>query len=125
VDDDTGLPNADLLTQVYRAIENVRPLAVTFGVFAPEVVTVTIAMRLQVEQGPVPEAVQSAVKAALRGYIDALGLGQSLAWSRLNQLAYDASPQVTNVTHLLVNGTTRDVTVTVRQTIKAGVITLH
>jgi uncharacterized phage protein gp47/JayE len=125
VDDGSGMPTADMLAQVSHAIEAVRPLAIPFGVFAPEVIPVTVELTLHVAEGAVPEAVQAVVKTAIRDYINALDLGVGLAWSRLSQLAYDASPLITNVTGVLLNGKINDIALTVRQTLKTGVITIH
>ncbi len=125
IDDGTGMPTADLLAHVYSAIDAVRPLAVNFGVFAPDVVKVNVEMALHVKDGAVPEAVQDAVRAKITQYINALGLGEGLAWSRLSQLAYDASPLITNVTGIKLNQDTQDIHVTVRQTLKAHIVTLH
>jgi hypothetical protein len=58
-------------------------------------------------------------------YINALGLGQGLAWSRLSQLAYDASPLMTNVTGVRLNQDIQDLQITVRQTLKVDTVILH
>lgn len=125
IDDGTGVPTADLLAHVYSAIDAVRPLAITFGVFAPEVVKVNVEMTLHVKEGAVPEEVQETVKVKITQYINALNLGESLAWTRLSQLAYDASPLITNVTGVRLNQDIQDIQITVRQILKVDAIILH
>jgi hypothetical protein len=62
------------------------------------------------------------VQTAITNAINALGLGNSLPFTRLAQIAYDASPYVTNVTGVTLNGATADLAATKQQTIKAGTV---
>jgi len=126
VDDGTGYPAADFLAQVYAAVDAVRPVASTFGVFPPDVLPVDVAAAITTAPGYGHAATAQTVAAALTGYIDALALGQMLSWSRLIQVAYDASPGVQSVTALSVgDGTAGDLRATARQIIKAGAITVN
>ena len=64
------------------------------------------------------QAIAVQVQAALVAYINSLPLGAALTYSRLAQVAYDASPAVTNVTNTLLNGSTADLPATSLQVIK-------
>lgn len=75
-------------------------------------------MAITTASGYTHSAVVSTVQAALLNYINTLPLGTTLAYSRLAQIAYDASPAVTNVTGVTLNGGTSDVTATALQVIK-------
>lgn len=124
VDDGTGSPGSTFLSNVANAIDAVRGVSIRFGVFAPVVVTANVGMTITTAAGYDHAAVVGLVGTALRSYINALLLGQTLTYSRLAQVAYDASPGVTNVTAVLLNGATADVTATSQQVIKAGTVTV-
>lgn len=118
VDDGTGAPGSTFLATVANAIDAVRPLCSSFGVFGPVVVNAAVGMTCAVASGYDPVATKALVVTALKNYINALGLGQTLTYSRLAQIAYDASPGVTNVTGVTLNGGVSDLVATSQQTIK-------
>ncbi|MCP3017555.1 baseplate J/gp47 family protein [Cupriavidus basilensis] len=118
VDDGTGAPGSTFLATVANAIDAARPLCSSFGVFGPVVVNAAVAMTCAVASGYDPVATKALVVTALKNYINALGLGQTLTYSRLAQIAYDASPGVTNVTGVTLNGGVSDLVATSQQTIK-------
>jgi len=124
VDDGTGAPGGTFLSTVSNAIDAVRPVCSTFGVFAPVVVTANVSMTISTAAGYDHNSVVALVGTAIRNYINALTLGQALTYSRLAQLAYDASAGVSNVTAVLLNGATADVAATSQQVIKAGTVTV-
>lgn len=122
INDGSGFPPSSLINSVGSAIEAVRPLCSTFGVHAPTVETAAISMTLTTSSGYTHSAVVALVQVALLSYIQSLVLGQTLAYSILSKVAYDASPGVTNVTNVLLNGATADLTATAQQVIVAGTI---
>lgn len=124
VDDGTGNPGATLLSTIYNAIDAVRPICSTFGVFGPVLVTANVSMTITTAAGYDHPTVVAQVAAALADYINSLSIGQTLAYSRLAQVAYDASPGVTNAASILLNSGTADVTATAKQIIKAGTVTV-
>lgn len=118
VDDGTGTPTETLIATVYNAVEAVRPLAVSFSVFAPVVVKVKVQMKIQT-RGVDHLAAAAQVTEVIKNYLNALGLGAALPYTRLAQLAYDASPAVMNVTAVQLNNATDDLIATPKQTFKA------
>lgn len=124
VDDGTGAPSGTLLTSVANAIEAVRPVTSTFGVFAPVLQNATVAMTATIAAGYDPVATKALAVAALKAYINALPLGTSLPYSRLAQVAYSASPGITNVTAITLNGGTADLAATSQQVIKWLAVTV-
>lgn len=124
VDDGTGSPPSTLLSSVANAIDAVRPVCSTFGVFAPVVVNASVAMTISTATGYDHTSTATLVKNALTSYINSLPLGTTLPFSRLAQVAYDASPGVTNVTGVTLNSGTSDLTATSQQVIKASTITV-
>lgn len=124
VDDGSGTPPTSLLSSVFAAIDAVRPTTITFGVWPPVVVPVVVSLTITTDATYDRMSVVAAVSAALTSYINATALGTGLAWSRLVQVAYDASVGVTNVSGLLLNGGTADISVTKRQVVKVASVTI-
>lgn len=124
VDDGTGAPGSTLLTSVANAVDAVRPVTSRFGVFAPVVVPTTTTMTATIAAGYDPTATKLLVKNAVANYINLLPLGTTLAYSRILQVAYDASPGVTNITALLVNGATADIAATPQQVVNSTSVTV-
>lgn len=124
VDDGTGSPSGGLLASVGNAVEAVRPVGSTFGVFAPVIVTANVTMTITTAAGYTHGDVVTLVTTAITNYINTLSLGSSLTYTRLSQIAYDASPGVTNVTSVTLNSGTSDVSATAKQVIKAGTVSI-
>ena len=124
VNDGTGHPSSAFLSQVYTAIDAVRAAGIRFGVYAPVAVTVNVSLAVSVASGYDPAATQAAVNIAITNYIAAMTIGQTLSYTRLVQVAYDASPGVTNVTGLAVNGGTSDIAVSQQQLVALGTLTV-
>jgi len=124
VDDGTGAPSSTLLSSVSNAVDLVRPVGSTFGVFAPVVVSANVAMTLTTATGYDHTATVALVLAALTAYINSLPMGTTLAYSRLAQVAHDASPGILSITGVTLNGGTADLTATNKQVIKIGTATI-
>jgi uncharacterized phage protein gp47/JayE len=124
VDDGTGNPPSTLLSDVYNALDIVRPLGITFAVFASELVAANVVMTITTRPDYDYVNVAVEVKAALANYINTLGLGKTLAYTRLSQVAYDASAGVDNVSSITLNNTTHDLAASNKQMIKVGTVTV-
>lgn len=124
VDNGTGAPPASLLATVARAVDLVRPVGTRFAVQGPVVVTANVSLTLTLAPGSQAQAVIAAVNDALGLYIESLPVGASLPYSRLVQLAYDASSSVTNVTGTVLNGSTADLVVPLFGAVRAGTISV-
>ena len=122
VDDGTGTPSGDFITTVANVVEADRPLTSTFEVNGPIVTTADLALTIAVAGGYDHTTTKNAVEAALQTYINTLGLGVTLHFTRIAQRAYDASPGVTNVSAVTVNSGTSDITADAKHTIKCGTI---
>jgi hypothetical protein len=124
VDDGTGAPAASLLASVATAIEAVRPAGSSFSVRAPSPVAATIVLSVATLAGAAHGDVAAAVRLAVIGFVNALPIGATLTWSRLAQIAYDASPYVANVTGVTLNGGTADLAPASFGVVKAGTVTV-
>ncbi|MBR8182084.1 baseplate J/gp47 family protein [Burkholderia ambifaria] len=125
IDDGSGNPSDSLVSTVYNAIDAVRPFTVTFDVKKPIIATAAVVMTITTASGYVHSAVASTVQSALQNYINSLPLGTSLAYSRLAQVAYDASTGVVNVTGVTLNGGTSDVTADSKTVVKSSTIVVN
>ena len=118
VDDGTGVPGTTLLNNVSNAIDAVRPLTTTFSVFAPVVVGASVAMTATIASGYDAAATKALAVTALKSYINSLTIGTALSYSRLAQVAHDASPGIVNLSGITLNGGTADLAATAQQVIK-------
>ena len=125
VDNGSGTPPATLLAAISTAIEAVRPLGSTWTVVPPTIVNAVAGMSIATAPAATHATVTAMVTAALTNFIDALPVGTALPWSRLAQVAYDASPAVTNVTGVTLNGGTADLAPGQGGVVKASTITVN
>lgn len=123
VDDGTGDPSDEFIATESAAIDAVRPIGIRFGVFGPSDVTANVSMTLTTAAGFTHSAVVATVAAALETYINTLGVGASLLFAQLVNIAFNAEPgAVTNVSSVLLNGGTADLTVTAKQLVRTGTV---
>lgn len=109
-------------SNVANAIEVVRPLTVTYGVHGPVQDTVTVSMTITTASGYTHSTVAAQVQAALIEYINAIATtasGATLPYTSLPAQAY-AIAGVTNVSNVLLNGATSDLTIPYAQVFQAS-----
>jgi uncharacterized phage protein gp47/JayE len=123
IDDGSGTPPSQLLTNVGAAIEAVRALGIRFAVFAPVVVTANVSMTITSATGLTHSVVVGAVGLAITNFINGLGLGNGLPYTQLAAVAYGV-PGVVNVSAVLLNSSTADIAGNVQNTIKAGTVSV-
>jgi hypothetical protein len=102
----------------------VRPVGSIFAVNGPTVLPANIALTLAIAPGSNSATAIAAVNAAITSFVNTLPVGTSLAYTRLAQIAYDASPAVTNVTGLTLQGGTADLPATPATAIKIGALAI-
>lgn len=122
VDDGTGDPPASLLTTVWQAVDAVRPVGTSFAVQPPAVTLANISMTLATDGASSHAVAVAAVAAEIEAYIASLSVGGVLSYTKLAQLAYDASDSVANVSGLLLNGATADIVPTSFGVVRSGVV---
>lgn len=109
VNDGSGQPSSALLSEVYAAVDAVRPVGSVFTVQPPVLLPATVSLAISVTPGVDKNAVTGIVGSAISAFLANLKIGQSLPVSRLAQLAYAAHPAVNNVTEILLNQTAADI----------------
>lgn len=122
VDDGSGAPPASLLATIQQAVDAVRPVGTRFAVQGPVVTRADVSLSLGLTAGAQAQAAVGAVTEAIGGYIQGLPVGATLPYSKLLQLAYDASGAVVNVTGALLNGGTADLVPSSFGVVRAGTI---
>lgn len=125
VDDGSGSPGVEFLNSVANAIEQYRAFTIRYGVYAPVTVNATVVMTATIDTGYDATATKLLVQEALQAHINGLIIGEDLPYTRLAQVAYDASEGVINITSVTLNGGTSDLTATVKQIIKATSVTVN
>ena len=120
VDDGSGSPPATLLTAIQAAVNIVRPVGSIFAVHGATVTLADVTLTLAIAPGSSSATAIAAVNAAITNFVNTLPVGSSLPYTRLAQLAYDASPAITNITSLTLQGGTTDLAATPATVIKIG-----
>jgi hypothetical protein len=126
INNGSGTATSTQLTNASNAIENVRPLTVTYGVHAPTQQTVNVSLAITAASGYVLATVEALVQTALTNYINSIvttSSGATLPYTSIAAQAYDVAG-VTNVTSVLLNGGTSDLTIAYTQSFVAGTITV-
>lgn len=118
VDDGSGLPTDALLSAVYSAVDAVRPIGSAFAVQPPAVITAAVNMTITAAAGFDKPTLQGLVAASIETYINGLGIGHALSYTRLSALAFGVSG-VSNVNNVLLNGGTADLGGGPTQVVKA------
>lgn len=122
VDNGTGAPPSWLLGEVQLAVNAVRPIGSSFAVQGPVVTDANVSMTLTTLPGLSHQDAVAAVAAGIESYIAGLGIGQSLNYTRLAQLAYAASNAVSNVSAVLLNGASVDLAPPLFGVIRSGTV---
>lgn len=119
VDDGTGLPSSDLLNAVRSIVDQHRADGVEFAVIAPTVTTANVSFGTTSSLLDKSPDVAAAI-AAVRLYVNALAIGEALIRTRLYQVAYNASPTITDITNMTINAATDDLAAPLPHVIKIG-----
>lgn len=123
VDDGSGSPSPVLLSDVYAAIDAVRPLGSTFFVRAPDIIHMTLSMTVSLATDADRNAVVAQIVSAVTDYVDSLPIGAILPITRIAQIVYDTHPAVTSVGQVLLNGAAVDLIASASEVIKTtGVV---
>jgi uncharacterized phage protein gp47/JayE len=109
VDDGSGAPAQELLDQVAGALDAVRAAGTTVSVAAPTVIGVDLVITVRCSAEQTFTDVQIQLQGVLTSYVNALGVGETLRYSRIASQSYLASPDLEDVAAVTVNGLTDDV----------------
>jgi uncharacterized phage protein gp47/JayE len=124
VDDGSGNPSTNLLNAVQQAVGEIRPVGTSFAVQKPLVTLADVAVTIITTTGTSHNAAVAAVGTAIETYIAALPMGRTLSYTRLAQLAFDASSAVSNLSGLLLNGGTADLVPPLFGVVRVGIVTV-
>ncbi|WP_141262513.1 baseplate J/gp47 family protein, partial [Komagataeibacter diospyri] len=108
VDDGSGDVADSVIDEVYTAVDDVRPAAVSIQVVRPTVVRPPVTMTVTVDSTGDLSTVESTISTNIATYFNGLAIGAAASYSRLIQIAYAASTSVTNVTGVTLSGGTVD-----------------
>ena len=116
VDDGTGSPPGNLLTNVSRAVDLVRPIGATFAVTGPGIQPASIALSVVTSNPVTKPSIVVSIQQAVTVWIAGLPIGGTLAVSKLEALAHSADPSVVSVV-ATINGASADLTASSNQVI--------
>jgi len=125
VDDGTGNPPSSLLSAVTTAVQAYRAVGTVAAVQGPTLTTANVNVALTLAAGAVRTTVDGLVGPAVTAYINGLGIGATLPYTRLAQVIYDAAPgQIADIPTLSINGLAASLTVGASGVIRAGTVTV-
>ena len=124
VDDGSGTPSDALVTAAAAAVEQVRPLAVMYGVFKPVILQVPVSMTIVANTGFDRNVVIANVGEAVRTYINTMAVGQALSYTKLMQVAFEADAGVKTINSYSLNLGANDIVATNQQVIKTSVVSV-
>ena len=125
VDDGSGTPSAALLATIAAAVDLVRPVGTLISINPPALLIAAISLTVSIDASETSDVVLADVRTTLSTYINGLGVGQALRFSRLAGLCYDATAAVTNVQNVSLNGATNDVGGRAGAVVRAGSIAVQ
>jgi uncharacterized phage protein gp47/JayE len=124
VDDGTGEPPAALLSLIYAAIDQVRPIGSTFSVAGPVIVIINVSATIVANVNVNQPSLFGPIISALDTYLDSLPIGTDVSYSRIITVIYGAVSGISNVTNLQINGATSDIAIGPSGVAKAGTVVL-
>lgn len=124
IDDGTGSASPELLTNVQIAVEVYRGLTINFSIVAP--IDVPISITATVHTNGTVESVKviQNVESAIEKYITDKSFDSAFPYSRVPEIIYDADTSIINVTAYTLNGGTTDVSITGREIMTVGTLTI-
>jgi hypothetical protein len=122
VDDGSGATPGATLALVSAAVDAVRPIGSSFSVQAATVLRANISMSITCPTAQLKALATAVVADAIASYIASLPVGGALSYTRLLQVAYNASANVTDITGALLNGGSSDIGGQFNIIVRAGTI---
>lgn len=111
VDDGSGDPPDALIAQADGALEIIRAGGIHAAVYKPLTLAVTISVTILVPLDTDEDAITLIVQNAIAVYFSStLKIGITLRYSRIFEIIYDSSTLILNVSSLVVNGGSADIT---------------
>lgn len=120
VDDGTGAPPADLVTEASAVVDLHRAAGVEYAVYAAQATAANLAGTITTAAGADHAAAVAAVGAAWAAYRDSLALEATLYLTRLYAVAYEASTDVIDVTGITINSGSADLVPARGHVVKGG-----
>ena len=120
IDDGTGYPSTDLLSDVASAVDAVRPIGTTFAVVAPKVLTISVSLAADFIPASAAASGTNDIKALVASYLNGLPIGKAASVTRVAQQAYLTNGGLQNITDIRLNGGFVDIAPPAHTVIKAG-----
>jgi uncharacterized phage protein gp47/JayE len=108
VDDGSGLLPDTLFQSLSTAIEAVRPIGTAISIQPPRVVQVEVGLSVQYPPGLLISVIQLRLRSLIEDYVSKLPIGGTLSVTRISQQAYQAEPDILNISNVVLNGQPAD-----------------
>lgn len=123
VDDGSGDVSDDVLADAYALADSYRASPASIQVVRPAILNPAVSMTLTLASGADASTIESTISTNIAAYFNALAIGDGAVYTKLSQIAYAASPSVTAVSNLLLNGGTSDIAGATGVAIRSGTVT--
>jgi uncharacterized phage protein gp47/JayE len=120
VDDGSGYPSADLLSDVASAVDLVRPIGTTFAIVAPKILAVNVSLAAEFASSDAATKGLPSMQTYIANYLNGLPIGAVASITRIAQQAYRVGDDVRNVTNIRLNGALTDIVPSPLTVIKAA-----
>jgi len=124
-DDGSGVPPDSLLDAVTAAVLAVRPIGSVAVVQKADPIDADVSMTITCATVAQKNAAIPLVEAAIVAYVGALGVGETMPYSRLAMLAYGADANILNVTAITLNSGSADLNPADDEVIRAGTVAVN
>jgi hypothetical protein len=124
IDDGSGNPPSSLLQNVSSALDAVRGFTIKYAVLPPVLLTINVSAIITLKAGSSSSAIIQKVKDQLNFYITSLDIGAKVIYTKIFCVIYDTDDAITNVSNLLVNGGTTDITPAANVKVEPGTLNI-
>ena len=124
LDDGSGNPPDSLIASARNIVDATRGLTILFEIFKPILSTANIVADITISDTNTDPNVIADVVAAIRSHISRMVVGETLFYTQIGNICYNANPSVINVHNVLLNGGTSDVVVDVKTKVVAGTVVI-
>jgi uncharacterized phage protein gp47/JayE len=108
VDDGSGLLGDALFQSLSTAIAAVRPIGTTISIQPPRVVQVEVGLSMQYPPELSISEIELQLRSLIEDYVNKLPIGGTLSVTRISQQAYQAEPDIVNISNVTLNGLAAD-----------------
>lgn len=126
VDDGTRRPTQNLLDEIAKEVDKVRPVGISFAIHQPylEPCDITCTITVDTPDAHTSSNIRITATECLRSFVMNLGIGEGLPTTRVAQIVYAVDSRILNVSNVRLNGGTDDLIPGPRGAITPGLVSV-